>query len=116
MRQPRVVHDFYGQAFEQRGNLRGIGLETRPWFLFTASEFDGGAAMGDDKRHRPLRAVDGGAAIGDDKMQQPLRAADGGAVVGGDEMYQPLRAGDCGSAMVATKYINRCGRLMVEWP
>ena len=43
MGQPRVVHDFYGQAFEQKGNLRGIGLETRPWFLFTASEFDGTA-------------------------------------------------------------------------
>ena len=38
MGQARVIHDFWGQCFEAKGNIRGVGLETRPWFLFAGPE------------------------------------------------------------------------------
>ena len=32
--QPRAIHDFWGQNFEMKSNIRGLGFENRPWFLW----------------------------------------------------------------------------------
>ena len=41
--QPRSIHDYWGQAFEAKSAIRGVGYETRPWFLFAGRVSEGDA-------------------------------------------------------------------------
>ncbi len=51
--QPRAVHDFWGQNYELKSNIRGLGFENRPWFFWCERQ-DEAASDAPSVSNRPV--------------------------------------------------------------